>query len=134
MKYFPLNYKSLIKTNEHLQNCWRNFVFPNSVRSGWSLNLFPCDSHHRVLAALLLKLLQEQRNPSSGEQQRSSWELLSSAETGAETGRLVNRRRCTELSRTRQEREGEAFHDALQKHSALPSIRVWFLDKISFYP
>lgn len=39
-------------------------------------------------------------NPTSGKQERSSCELHSSVQIEGDTGRLVNRHRCTELSNT----------------------------------
>lgn len=45
------------------------------------------------------------RSPSSGKQERSSCELHSSVQIEGDTGRLVNRHRCTELSRTESGRK-----------------------------
>lgn len=44
-------------------------------------------------------------NPTSGKQERSSCELHSSVQIEGDTGRLVNRHRCTELSRTESGRK-----------------------------
>ncbi len=44
-------------------------------------------------------------NPSSRKQERSSCELHSSVQIEGDTGRLVNRHRCTELSRTESGRK-----------------------------
>ena len=44
-------------------------------------------------------------SPSSGKQERSSCELHSSVQIEGDTGRLVNRHRCTELSRTESGRK-----------------------------
>lgn len=44
-------------------------------------------------------------SPSSGKQERSSCELHSSVQIEGDTGKLVNRHRCTELSRTESGRK-----------------------------
>lgn len=53
----------------------------------------------------MLTLTPKTHNPSSGKQERSSCELHSSVQIEGETSRLVNRHRCTELSRTESGRK-----------------------------